>query len=318
MKLSIIVPIYNVEDYLKDCLDSIVRNIVPDVEVILIDDGSKDGSKNICEFFCEKYDFFSYYYKENGGLSDARNCGLKYAKAKYVFFLDSDDLMEDNSLQEIVDKLDDCDALVFDMKFKWFETLQTMNLKGFDNRYKDNVKSFLLSSPSACNKIIKKDILEKFLFPKNMYYEDLATIPKIYPFLKSVVYIEKPFYIYRQRKGSIIYTFSPKILDIFKVLDGIFEYYKENNLFETYYEELEYLCIESLMLQSNRRFLHYEKENYLKLSKEYIKKHFKNWKNNKYYKKMNFNDRLFIYVSSFANKKLLNSIIKIKNVIKKR
>lgn len=94
MEISIIVPIYNVEKYIFKCLESIVNQSFTDFEVILVDDGSTDNSSIICNKFVTEDSRFKYFYKNNGGLSDARNYGLNYAKGKYVVFIDSDDFIE--------------------------------------------------------------------------------------------------------------------------------------------------------------------------------------------------------------------------------
>ena len=91
MLISIIVPVYNVENYLKECIDSILRQEFRDYEIILVDDGSKDDSGKICDEYGKKYSFISVIHKKNGGLSDARNFGLKIAKGEYILFIDSDD-----------------------------------------------------------------------------------------------------------------------------------------------------------------------------------------------------------------------------------
>ncbi len=316
--LSVIIPIYNVEKYLYDCLQScFVASKNHEVQFLLIDDGSKDNSKVIANQFCEKYENFNYYYKDNGGLSDARNYGLLQSKYDYIFFLDSDDKVSIDCFDLIFEKIEQKpDIIVFDMLFVWENSDETKYLKCFDES-DDPINSLLLKTPSACNKVFKKQHLLDNKFPLGLYYEDLATIPNIYLQVKKVSYINSPLYIYLQRTGSIIYTFSDKTLDIFVGLNRIVNKYKDNDLFEKYNEQLEYFCIEHLLLYSNRRFFNSNNpKDYFKLSSDFMLKYFSNWKNNSYYKNMSLNDKLFIKLSFNGNVMMLKSIINLKKVIK--
>ena len=101
MKLSLIIPVYNVEKYLEECLDSVIMQIIVDMEIILIDDGSKDNSGKICDKYAEKYNFIKVVHKKNEGVSVARNTGIKMAQGNYIFFLDSDDMLAPNILKKI-------------------------------------------------------------------------------------------------------------------------------------------------------------------------------------------------------------------------
>lgn len=102
MQVSVIVPMYNVENYIKECLDSLVNQTLKDMEVIVVNDGSTDGGVEIVESYCKKYpDLIRLVHKENGGLSDARNYGIPYAKGKYIGFLDSDDYVESTMYEKM-------------------------------------------------------------------------------------------------------------------------------------------------------------------------------------------------------------------------
>lgn len=99
--ISVIVPVYNVENYIEECCKSLLEQTYSNIEILLIDDGSKDNSGKICDVFANKFNNFKVYHKENGGLSDARNYGLKFAKGEYVTFVDSDDTVEKNYIEEL-------------------------------------------------------------------------------------------------------------------------------------------------------------------------------------------------------------------------
>ncbi len=116
MKVSVIVPIYNVEKYLRKSLDSLANQTINDYEVILVNDGSTDNSQSIIDEYVEKYSVFKGFKKENGGMSSARNFGLKYAKGEYIAFVDSDDFVELNFLEKLYDKAkkDKSDVVICD------------------------------------------------------------------------------------------------------------------------------------------------------------------------------------------------------------
>ena len=101
IKVSVIIPIYNVEEYLEECLQSVVDQTLEDLQVIMVDDGSLDGSTDIAKKFASRYDHFEYVRQVNGGLGNARNTGVKYAKGKYIIFLDSDDIVPDDAYEKM-------------------------------------------------------------------------------------------------------------------------------------------------------------------------------------------------------------------------
>lgn len=318
MKLSVIIPVYNVEKYIEECLVSLAKSTCEDVEFLVVNDGTKDNSMALVQRFVEADARFRILEKKNGGLSDARNAGVLASQGKYLFFLDSDDWVMDGMLEEVLQVLNEKepDMLVFDMMFEWENSNQKKLVKGFIEN-SDSVKGLLRATPSACNKIMKRELAEKYPFPVGMYYEDLATVPMMYTEAKRVIYVDKPYYRYRQREGSIIYTFSEKNLDVFKCFDRILNHYNNQKLFEDYHDELECMLIEHLMLYGNRRFIHSQKpDEYLNKSKNYLNKWFKNWKKNPYFSMMSLNDRLFISVASTGNAGLLKILLKIKGILR--
>ena len=121
MKLSVIVPVYNVEKYIAACLDSLLAQPSEEIEFIIIDDGSQDQSIAIAKQYVQRDSRFKIFHKRNGGLSDARNFGVSRCTGEYVFFLDSDDTIEDDMIAEVITTLDreKPDLLVFDMLFVW-------------------------------------------------------------------------------------------------------------------------------------------------------------------------------------------------------
>lgn len=189
-KVSIVVPVYNVEQYLERCLDSIRSQSYEKLEIILVDDGSTDNSSGICDRYAEIDNRIKVIHKTNGGLSDARNVGLENATGDYVYFCDSDDYIEKELIHDCIEAISgkDCDIVMFA-----YYRLQN----GFLSVCKENLPyevfslndtpRLLLTSPTACNKIFKTCFLKEtnILFPKGKLYEDLGTIPKLYQLAKK-------------------------------------------------------------------------------------------------------------------------------------
>lgn len=180
IKISIIIPIYKTEKYLRHCIDSLLKQTYPNYEIILILDGSPDNSIDICKEYSEKYQNISYYEKKNGGVSSARNMGLKYAKGNYVTFIDSDDFVSDTYLSHLLSEDTDLSVCGFiDMPSKK-ENIISQNNQIFD--YKD-INSLLSSHinsilfKSACGKLFKTEIIKQYnlSFDTNIYFGEDST-----------------------------------------------------------------------------------------------------------------------------------------------
>ncbi|WP_286265536.1 glycosyltransferase family 2 protein [Thalassotalea atypica] len=239
MLVSLIVPIYNVEKYLNECLDSLVHQSDENFEVILVDDGSTDTSGDIAkQFEREHAEIFRYYYKENGGLSDARNYGLSVAKGKYVAFLDSDDYLAKGTIEVLKKQLatEAVDIICFGMRevTEVGEHIRFIhpNAKGLTGTYSVTQQEGLISSslPNACNKLIKASLFREhnIKFPIGLWYEDLGTLPKLFFLADKITFIETPCYFYRHREGAITKTYSDKVMDIYQVLAELRAFFQNN------------------------------------------------------------------------------------------
>jgi len=283
--ISLIVPIYNVQDYLEECLQSIVKSMgrYSNIQIILVDDGSKDHSGEIAQRFSHSFDQFFYVYKENGGLSDARNYGLQFIKYDYVTFLDSDDYIDESYFTHVFEALQSQpDMIVFD----WMDVGEdgyTNIVKGMD--FPDHLWTV---QPSAWNKVYKTNLFNNVKFPKGKIYEDVGTIYKILLDVKDYIYINKSLYMYRKnRKGSILTTISPKINDIYEMLEETYLFYKtKNELTDQNVEGLCYQYVKILMWSNMYRQLKYYKFDFvgffkkMKLTRNLVYSSFENWKTN--------------------------------------
>ncbi len=225
VKLSFILPVYNVQAYLAECVESIIGQIEEGCEVILVNDGSTDNSGKICDEYALKYPFVKVIHKENGGLSSARNAGLERAKGEYVAFVDSDDKIAANSVKEISKRINERGFDVCFMQgIKFYPDGEQEDLgdgiyqAGIENRNAVEALAFLSSRPkypgSACTKIFKRCFLENndLHFPYDRRYsEDLGFIFDCFLKAEEFDCLDVPYYEYRQnREGSITNTFSLK------------------------------------------------------------------------------------------------------------
>ena len=155
-KISIIVPVYNVEDYIERCLYSLVNQTYKNIEIIVINDGSTDKSLEIAKKFCEKDSRIKIYTKKNGGLSAARNFGLKKITGDYVMFVDSDDWLELKALKQLSKYMNDYDILCFNYIIENNNNVEVVNPKRFD--FIPSVNNYILGQPSACTKMYKSSL----------------------------------------------------------------------------------------------------------------------------------------------------------------
>ena len=316
-KISVIVPVYNVEDLLPKCLDSLVNQTFDDYEVIVVNDGSLDNSQDIIDEYQKKYpNIIKPLKKENGGLSSARNFGLKYAQGEFILYVDSDDWVSNDMLAKMykVAVRDNSDIVVC----KMFSVIDGRNIE-IDNGIFNNdcFKRYILNNPSACCKLIKKDILmhHELAFFEHHHYEDIAEVPAFCLYARHISFIDDYLYYYLVREGSIMHQtkYTDSLNDIFDSFDNLINIFINKNSFKKYINELEYLYIVHLLHAASLRFLPYE-EGISSINKicEIMNDKFPNWSKNQYYKKMNFKYKIvcsLIYKKKFG---LLKKILRIK------
>lgn len=295
IKVSIIVPVYNVEKYLDKCLKSLVNQTLKDIEIIVVNDGTKDNSQKIIDKYVNKYPkLVKSYIKENGGLSSARNYGLKYAKGKYIAFVDSDDYVETNMYQKLYDKAveKDFDMVVCNLKYIY----ETKEVNAYSNINKDILtkeeikKSMINIYPSAWNKLFNKRLFKnKVLFKEKVWFEDVEFLYRLYPYINSIGTVEDYLYNYVQRKGAITSTFDERLFHYIDNFNGIVKFYKEKKFFDEYEKELEYCYVRYLYATFIKQASNFkDKKMYKKAVEEAIKnvkENFPNYRKNKYFYK---------------------------------
>ncbi len=245
MLLSVILPIYNVENYLKQCIDSIINQTYKNIEVILVDDGSLDNSGKICDEYELIDDRIKVIHKENGGLSDARNCGVQSATGDYLLFVDSDDYIDDlNFFQRLTDSinLNHYPDVITHYRKKYFESTKTT--QDFVSPFFDEKFKKIASNAEKINYLIKKNslniaawlyvikrdffLINELFFKKGIVCEDLEWALRLYSKEPNIIFLDDVVYVYRQgRQGSITSTINEKNLnDLYNIIDEYSDKYK--------------------------------------------------------------------------------------------
>lgn len=209
-KISIIIPIYNVEKYLKKCLDSVVKQTYTNLEIILVNDGSTDNSKSIAEKYVKNDERVILINKENGGLSDARNYGIERATGKYITFIDSDDEITEDYVEYLMNLIKKYNT---DISIASYRLVCKNKSFDYGKNYKEEkitgkecLKRMLLDegfTVSAWAKMYKADLFDNVKYPVGKIYEDNGTTYKLIMQCKEIAYGPKAIYMYYKRNGSI-------------------------------------------------------------------------------------------------------------------
>ena len=234
--ISIIVPVYNVEKYLKKCIDSIVNQTYKNLEIILVDDGATDRSGEICDELAKLDNRIKVYHKENGGLSDARNYGVERATGDYIGFVDSDDYIDAEMYEKLYEAITKEDADVAECNFNFIypnRAVKYTNEKYYlvldRSKYVEEYINMDKLFGSACTKLMKKELARKLHFPKGKLYEDGFYSLDLMKVGRRFVILDAPFYNYVMREGSITNSrFNEKNLDLLEITNNIYNYVAVN------------------------------------------------------------------------------------------
>ena len=231
--ISIIVPIYNVENYLRQCLDSVLGQTFKNFEVLLVNDGSSDSSGDICREYVEKDSRFHYFEKENGGLSDARNYGIERAQGEYLTFIDSDDFVNEKHLENLflASRLTNADITIggfsrFENGTFWLyqDYFSSDSLVSFTSaqaiQHLDSMFDVpFLNFSIVCGKLFKRDLFKELRFQYGKYAEDQFIIWRLYLKARSIYSFNVDSYIYRINETGMSSVFSLKHLDYIDALE---------------------------------------------------------------------------------------------------
>lgn len=286
VKVSIIVPVYNVYKYLDRCLKSLVSQTLNDIEIIIINDGSPDDSQSIIDKYAKEYPQKIRAFKvENGGISEARNIGLSKATGSYIGFVDSDDYIEKDMYEKLYNlaEKNGLDIVIGGLYNVVEETGKKEPVidKKISN---DNDINALLGTTAVWNKIYRKEVVDNIKFRKGKWYEDLDYTVKAISNSKKIGYVDEYFYNYMIRQGSIMNNKNlERNIEILDTFDEIKSYKKSNK----YNDIIEYLAIYHIYICAVVRVINSsgskkERIKYINKLLEYIYTNYPNYKNNKY------------------------------------
>ena len=257
-KVSIVVPIYNVEKYLHRNLSSLMNQTYSNIEVLCVNDGSTDYSGDVIDEFVQKDNRFIRLDKINGGLSDARNYGMKYASGDYIMFIDSDDFVSERMVEACLSRMekDNLDMVVFDYN-QYFDMTNTSEIirVPFDDDKVYNLENapelVAYCNNAAWNKMYRFDLFKEhdIEYPFGYRHQDLGTTFRLLTFCERIGFIHEPHYFYlADRPNNISQMIDKKLYHIIDMCAVNVDFYKEKGLFEKHKEELQYLCMINFMV----------------------------------------------------------------------
>lgn len=287
--VSIILPIYKVENYIDKCVNSVINQTYRNIEIILVDDGSPDNCPRICDEYKKVDNRIKVIHKENGGLSDARNAGMDVATGKYIAFIDPDDYVSKDYIEILYENITKNDADISICSFikvndgendKQIEINKNIvhtfsRMQAFENLYN---KEYALNTIVAWNKLYKRELWNDLLYPKGKIHEDEFVICNLIQKSNKIVYTDKVLYYYVQHKSSITGNgYNEKTFDKFEAFEKRANFFKEISYIQLYEKCLYELCLANRMvyISTDNKVLKNKLNSQFKIvSKQYIKEKF--------------------------------------------
>lgn len=320
IKVSVIIPVYNVEKYLKRCIESVLAQDYSQYEIILVDDGSTDSSGKMCDEYESIYSQIRVIHQENKGVGGARNTGVENSKGEYILFVDSDDYIESITLSTLVKKAEDNDAdlVVFNMRTVTDEgkIIRKTNLSLPDGVFNiDGCKELFFATISAWSKLYKSTIFKcnNIKFPDRYWFEDVWIAFDVFLSAKRVVRCDDILYNYVMRGGSIMNSKNiTRSLEIIKAFDNVKKNMQSKNVWEKYHDEIEYVAINNIYIGTSIRILLYDtKSKYMDDIRKYMDDNYQLFYKNKYLSKI---EKLMC----FLLRKKMYALVKIMTLLKRR
>lgn len=312
-KVSVIVPVYNVEKYLANCLDTLVKQTLDDIEIIVVNDGATDSSPRIIKEYADKYSNIIALDKPNGGLSDARNYGMPYATGEYIGFVDSDDYVDYDMYERLYNKAKEADYDVVECDLHHVFPDGTIDTE-VGERIQDKKQMLMMGRSVVWNKIYKRDWLLEIgvIFPKGCIYEDVEFYCMLVPSIRTYAYVDAASIYYVQRGDSINNKQTLKTLDIIKILTHISDYYKGHGYYEEYHDALEFLYARILLCSSFSRMCRIpdkaDRKKALTENWKCLEDNFPNWRKNEYLKELKSKNGIFMKSVNLATYKFYSKV----------
>ena len=285
-KVSVIISCYKNEEDIERAILSCVHQTLKEIEIIVVNDGSPDGSQDIVDRLVEKYpDKVFSYIKENGGIASVRNFGVSKVRGEYFGFLDGDDYVEPDMFEKLYQKAKQDDAqMVYSQLYMTYADHET---EFKEVKYSDCSGMMQDVYCVVWNRIYKTEWISSLgvNFPLGCRFEDVSFLYKIAPYVKCISCVDECFVHYVQREGSITASHNDKVKQVVKVWDDILNYYQEKGFYHQYQDELEYAMIKFMLGQPFRSACRIkdkrDREITLKMLWNNLNHHFPKWKSNR-------------------------------------
>lgn len=319
-KISIVLPVYNVETYLAPCLESLVSQNFPNMEIIAVNDGSTDRSPEILKDFQSRFpEKIKIFTTENKGVSHARNYGASMASGEYLWFVDSDDFISEDACRLLYEKAkkDKNDLVLFshyeENQKTGERTVSPCPCKEQNFSVKEHPEQLALFSPYPWDKLIKRSLFGGLFFPEGIRFEDLPVAFLLMTKASSVGYVEKPLYTYRKRIGFLS-GLTEGTMDIFKASDFLRNSLDEMGFLPLYEKELEYVTVKHFLFRFRQIITNYDKGKkelkcrLINSSFEYLEKYYPNWKENPYLSTL-LNDYIYRMLFLYSSRKKMLRLV---------
>jgi len=305
MRVSIIVPVYNVKEYLQGCIDSILANDCRDCEIILVDDGSTD---DVCPAICDENaarypELIRVIHQENRGLGGARNTGLEMARGEYVLFVDSDDTLVPEAVSVLKQEIDKTHADIYSFDLYSHDgeghgrVIQTAPMHEGVFTLLENPE-FLFSLPAAWARLWRRDLFINtgIRYPDRVWYEDIRTSTKLFASASSIVTLPNALYSYLARQGSIMRSSNvARCREIMDAFDDILQWFRQRQYMERYQDQLCRLAIDHIRLAAVVRVIRQDIHSpVIKELEHYMYANFPEWEKNPYIPELSAKHRLLL------------------------
>ena len=318
-KVSIIIPVYGVEKYISKCLESLVNQTLNDIEIIVVNDGTKDNSQKIIDKYVKKYpDKVKSFIKENGGQGSARNYGLKQANGNYIGYVDSDDYVELEMYEKLYNKAisDNLDIAICG-NYNVSEDYKNKKVDLEFIKFEDNKINALFGKKAVWNKIYKKSIVEKLEFRSKVWYEDFDFSIKAICSAKKIGYVNEPLYDYLLREGSTMN--NSNVIRNLEILDAFNEIVKDKK-YKKYYDIIEFLAIDHIYISTIVRVINAKVDKNIKIEVidkliDYMNNNFPDFRNNKYIETLSRNRKIIYNLINRKRYNLIKLLFAVKGVV---
>lgn len=323
IEISIIIPVYNVQDYLARSVDAILENDTEGCEVILVDDGSKDGSPAICDAYAAAHpELIRVLHQENAGPGAARNAGISAARGEWFLFVDSDDRLAPNALRRLRAAIAEEEADVISFQF-YKESVKGETWEEWSGPMQARTRfslaeqpGFLLTQPSCWLRLWKRSVFSDndIRFPNVVWYEDIRTVTKLLAKAKHIVNLPDHLYYYLDRPGSIMNSSQlPRNRDILPAFADILDWFVQQGLKQTYYDELCALTVQHVLLAASVRVSRIDPgSEILGELARFTESRFPDWRENPYTRTLPRMKRLALWLVTHRRYRLIRTLFNLK------